>query len=152
MHPKFAEAVESVHPKFERLVSSAPLGPSGPKPKQGVYLFSEGDRHLYVGRSNDIPSRYGGHTRLGATHASAAFAMLLARAATGRRADYRPGGGTRASLMADAIFRPAFDEAKARIRAMDFRAVEKMDQTRQTLLEVYCAVALGTPFNDFGTH
>jgi hypothetical protein len=43
-------------------------------------------------------------------------------------------------------------KGKDRIRAMDFRAVEETDQTRQTLLEVYCAVVLETPYNDFGTH
>jgi hypothetical protein len=27
-----------------------------------------------------------------------------------------------------------------------------VDQNRQALLEIYCAVVLGTPYNDFGTH
>lgn len=46
----------------------------------------------------------------------------------------------------------AFKRAKERVRAMEFRAVEESDQTRQALLEVYCAIALKTPYNDFGTH
>ena len=29
---------------------------------------------------------------------------------------------------------------------------EETDQNRQALLEIYCAVVLGTPYNDFGTH
>jgi len=29
---------------------------------------------------------------------------------------------------------------------------EEVDQTRQALLEIYCAVALATPYNDFATH
>jgi len=38
------------------------------------------------------------------------------------------------------------------MREMDYRYVEETDQVRQTLLEVYCAVVLQTPFSDFGTH
>jgi len=49
-------------------------------------------------------------------------------------------------------FRGAFHAAKARIRAMDYRFVGESDQTCQALLEIYCAVALATPYNDFGTH
>jgi hypothetical protein len=54
--------------------------------------------------------------------------------------------------MQDAIFVAHFNAAKHRIRAMEFRAVEETDQTCQALLEVYCAVVLETPYNDFGTH
>jgi len=31
------------------------------------------------------------------------------------------------------------------------RCVEEADQNRQALLETYCAVVIGTPYNDFGT-
>ena len=65
---------------------------------------------------------------------------------------YKKGDGTRKALMADAAFRGAFDAAKARIRAMDLRYVEESDPVRQTLLEVYVAVVLGTPYNDFDNH
>lgn len=49
-------------------------------------------------------------------------------------------------------FLTAFDAAKARIRSMDYRFVEEADQNRQALLEIYCAIVLETPYNDFGTH
>jgi len=42
--------------------------------------------------------------------------------------------------------------AKERIRGMEYRYVEEADQNRQALLEIYCAVVLATPYNDFGTH
>ncbi|WP_154660911.1 GIY-YIG nuclease family protein [Microvirga lotononidis] len=32
-------------------------------PSRGVYLFSEGEGHLYVGRSNNLRRRYGLHCR-----------------------------------------------------------------------------------------
>jgi hypothetical protein len=54
--------------------------------------------------------------------------------------------------MLDPAFAAAFIAAKKRIRAMEYRYVEEKDQNRQALLEIYCAVALSTPYNDFGTH
>ena len=41
-------------------------------PLSGVYLFSEGGTHLYVGRSNNLRSRHGRHCGPGATHRQAA--------------------------------------------------------------------------------
>jgi hypothetical protein len=38
------------------------------------------------------------------------------------------------------------------MRDMDYRCVREDDPTKQALLEIYCAVVLGTPYNDFGTH
>jgi hypothetical protein len=35
---------------------------------------------------------------------------------------------------------------------MEYRYVEEANQNRQALLEIYCAVVLNTPYNDFGTH
>jgi len=54
--------------------------------------------------------------------------------------------------MAIPSFNDAFQRAKARIRTMDYRFIEETDQNRQALLEIYCAVVLRTPHNDFGTH
>jgi hypothetical protein len=77
----------------------------------------------------------------------------LAREATGRaEASYKSGEDSREGLIVNPEFLAAFTEAKARIRRMDYRFVEEADQTRQALLEIYCSVALGTPYNDFNTH
>jgi len=35
---------------------------------------------------------------------------------------------------------------------MSFRFVEEAEAIPQSLLEIYVAVALGTPFNDFDVH
>jgi hypothetical protein len=78
------------------------------------------------------------------------LATLIARDETKRRVDYHK--GARGRLLADSAFMDAFRSAKERVRAMEFRAVEEPDQTRQALLEVYCAITLKTPHNDFGTH
>ncbi len=155
MDPRFAEVVATLDPAFRRLLAMDPaIAASLPNhmPKAGVYLFSEGLRHLYVGRSNDIRRRLGRHSRPGATHRMAAFAFRLARETTGRlHATYKK-EGSRSTLMEDPEFRSAFEAAKARIRRMHVRFVDEPDPVRQAILEVYVAVALQTPYNDFDTH
>ena len=156
MHPTFAKLLEGLHPKFEELMLMPPCKHGClPKtmPKQGVYLFSEENNYLYVGRSNKIRLRYGRHCNPGATHRMAAFAFKLARETTGRTiASYKAGEDSRKGLMLNPQFRTAFDDAKARIRQMDFRFVEESDQNAQALLEIYCTLALNARYNDFNTH
>jgi hypothetical protein len=82
----------------------------------------------------------------------AAFAFRLAREQTGNlKASYKP-EGSRADLMRDPAFVTAFETAKARIRNMDTRFVSEPQPVRQALLEIYAAIALETPYNDFDTH
>ena len=155
MHPKFAAVVESLHPSFERLMAMEPLRATSPPmkttPKSGVYLFSEGDRHLYVGRSNRIPYRYHLHCGISAKQNQASFAWKLMAEVVGHKATYRKGEG-RADKILLPDYSDAFTAAKARIRVMDYRFVEETDQMRQALLEAYVCIALGTPYNDFNTH
>jgi hypothetical protein len=156
VHETFATLIEGLHPRFEQLIRMTPCRAGAlPKimPTQGVYLFSEGDAHLYVGRSNKIRARWGRHCNPGATHRMAAFAFKLAREMTGRlTASYKDDENSRKNLMLNPAFRAAFDEAKRRIRAMDFRFVEERDQNAQALLEIYCTLALSARYNDFNTH
>ena len=156
MDPKFAALVETLAPKLESLLAMTPQQ-YGKLPRDmpvsGVYLFTEKGKHMYVGRSNVMRKRYGRHCRPGATHRQAAFAFQLARKATGKvTASYKTGKDSRAGLMTDPEFMEAFRAAKERIRAMEYRYVEEVDQNRQALLEIYSAVVLATPYNDFGTH
>jgi len=156
LHPDFTRAVETLSESFAALLSMEPTGGGrlpATVPTQGVYLFSENGVHLYVGRSNGIRNRYGRHCNPCATHRTAAFAFKLAREATGKlRASYRSDHENRSGLMLDPVFAEVFRTSKVRIRAMEFRAVEECDPTRQALLEIYCAVALSTRYNDFDTH
>ena len=134
----------------------APLGAGNlpcNMPLSGVYLFSENGKPMYVGRSNVLRKRHGRHCLPGATYKQAAFAFQLAREATGKiKAAYVAGKDSRKGLMEDPAFAAAFKAAKERIRKMDYRYVEEPDQNRQALLEIYCAVVLSTPYNDFKTH
>lgn len=59
---------------------------------------------------------------------------------------------SRRALGADPEFKTAFEQAKKRVRRMELRYVEESDPLRQTLLEIYVAVVLKTPYNDFDTH
>jgi GIY-YIG catalytic domain len=155
MDHRFSELVETLAPKLKALQTMHPFSNGAlPRdmPKSGIYLFSEGRRHLYVGRSNNIRQRFGHHCRPSSPHNQAVFAFLLAREKTKRTiAVYKKGEGNRSWLVQRPDFLAAFLEAKARVRAMDFRFVEQSDQTRQALLEIYAAVVLETKYNDFAT-
>ena len=118
-------------------------------PKSGVYLFSEGARHLYIGRSRNIRQRLGLHV---GGPAGASFAFKLARQTCGRPKATYVKKGSRSDLMTMPKFTEAFVAAKLRIRAMDIRFVEEADSNRQALLEIYATLSLGTPYNDFETH
>lgn len=153
---KFYEHVRALRPALDRLLAMSPVPPLElpfNAPKEGVYVLTERGVHLYVGRSNDIRGRLGRHCREGATHRMAAFAFRLARKATGNlKASYKRDRLSRNGLMEQPAFVAAFVDAKARIRAMEARYVEETHPVRQSLLEIYVAVTLNTPFNDFDNH
>ncbi|SRR6266550_5663860 len=155
MNRIFGRAIDSLHPTFTQLVSMAPVNVSSlPKvmPTAGVYLFSEGRRHMYVGRSKELRGRIQRHSRPGAKENMATFAFLLARRSTRLlRASYRA-EGSRSHLLQNPVFRAAFAKAKIRIRKMDVRFVGEGRPVQQALLEICAAVALKTPYNDFETH
>jgi hypothetical protein len=152
MRAKFLAFSEQLHPAFERLMACEPISnrkrlPRG-TPQCGVYLFSEGDSHLYVGRTNRLRARRREH--LSGKNNDAPFAFKLARHQTNNiRAK---GGPTRKALENDPIFSLAFLAAKLRIAEMEFRWVEEADPLAQCLLEIYVAVALDAQYNDFDNH
>ncbi len=155
MHPKFQTIIDSLHPKFEALVEGPSFNVGGlPRdlPQRGIYLFSEGQEHLYVGRTNRLRTRIQSHCRPSGTHFSATFAFRIARADTGFVSAVYGTEGSRAALSAHPVFGPAFIAAKARVARMKIRCVEETNPVCQALLEIYIATVLGTPFNDFDNH
>ena len=109
MDPKFARLVETLALKLDELMAMKPLRHGNiptTLPEKGVYLFSKGKKHLYVGRSNALRKQFHRHF----THPrGAAFAFLLARKATGKKRNYKKGSGeTRAELMKHPTFKAAF--------------------------------------------
>lgn len=155
MNEGFRQLVDGLHPKFERLVEMTPVAYAElPRvmPERGIYLFSEGDRHLYVGRTNRIRKRLQNHCRPSGTHFTATFAFRIAREATNRLTASYTKQGSRGDLVNDPAFAAAFVAAKSRVASLDIRFVEEADPVRQALLEIYVATVLRTPYNDFDNH
>ena len=156
MDQSFLRYAEALHPSYECLTTMQPVKiaamPSD-APSECIYLFSENDRSLYVGRTRKLRQRLRQHSIPSAQHNQAVFAFRLAREETGRLAAAYTGEGRRATLAVDDNeFAAAFRTAKERVRAMQVRYVEEKDPLRQALLEIYVAIVLKTPYNDFNTH
>lgn len=128
--------------------------PRVPRGQGGVYLFSEGLKHRYVGRTDDFRRRLGDHTRPSSRGDAAPFAFNIAKkeALTHRI----PIEGTRKEVERRPGFATLFAAAKWRVRAMDYRfvVIDRSESALETIFEVYAAVALGTEgeFNLFANH
>jgi len=156
MHTKFRDYAESLHPKFETLMSMHPIRIDNlPKqlPSQCIYLFSESVDHLYVGRTlkQTLNKRLQQHSASWAQHNQAVFAFKLACETVNAKPGYTR-ETSRKSICATPFFPQAFADAKNRIRQMEVRYVIEGDALRQALLEIYVAVVLDTRYNDFETH
>jgi hypothetical protein len=152
---RFSDAVSSLHQKLELPLSFEPFKYADrPKklPENVVYLFTEGGTPLYVGRSRKFPQRLGNHCRSSSRANQSSFAFKLACEMSGLAQTRYSGPNTREKLLAIPAFADAFKSAKMRLNEMQIRYVEEGEVVRQSLLEVYCAVALRTPYNDFATH
>lgn len=156
MNDTFRQYVDALHPALERLVASVPFKYADLShqtlPKRGLYLFSEGGKHLYAGRSDDLRKRLGMHCQRSAQHNQATFAFRLAKEMCGiTKASYKP-KGSRADLVSKDPLKSVFEAQKQRVRQMEIRLIEEADANRQALLEMYISFALGTPYNDFNNH
>lgn len=117
--------------------------------KPGVYVISEGGIDLYVGRTKNLKQRFRNHTSGRPEQSS--FAFRLARKGSGHlKATYKP-TGSRKKLMLDQQFHDAFDQSIGRVRGMTARYVMIDCPLMQHMFEVYAAISLRTPFNEFTT-
>jgi predicted GIY-YIG superfamily endonuclease len=151
----FRSHMDAMEPSFKALLEMVPISGSrlpSDIPLRGIYLFSDGDRHLYVGRSNRIRKRLQDHCRPSSGHNSATFAFRIARKETGILEATYSKKGSRVELEKDPEFGSAFQDAKARVRTMNIRYIEENEPMRQALLEMYVALSLETPYNDFDNH
>ena len=102
MNLEFKTLVESLKPKYQTLIGMTPVK-YGTLPRElpirGIYLFSEGDHHLYVGRTNRMRERLRGHCVPSGTHCTATFACRIARKETGKTAASYSKVGSRAELL-----------------------------------------------------
>ena len=120
-------------------------------PQRGIYVFYENDVPIYVGRSRRLKERLMSHGRKSSGHNTATFAFILA-AEEARKRKFQFRQMTRAELEDDPEFGEIFRQAKDRVRRMKIRVVEVTDPIEQTVFEVYAALALETPYNNFETH
>jgi predicted GIY-YIG superfamily endonuclease len=148
---RFDDAVAAMPGLLQRLTTTpaqiAANLPAG-MPRAGVYILSEGDRHLYVGRSRRLRERIRDHSRNDVK--KAAFAVILAREETGIVANYRRGEG-RDVLLTNSTFRTAFDTARHSIAQMHVRYIEIEDDIWQCMFEMFAAERLHARYSDFRT-
>ena len=148
MDQKFQALVYQLPTLLEQLRSWEPRAKGEGLPERGVYLFSEGSDHLYVGRTDRLPSRYREHCS--GRNNDAPFAFKLARISANR--PRIRGGPTRKQLEIDPVFAEAFQMAKKRVRSLEFRWVAIDDPNLQCLFEIYATLALDAKHNDFENH
>jgi len=115
---------------------------------QGIYVFYENGNPLYVGRcgrEGRFKQRILEHSRPSSGHNTATFAYLIAQQNSQNKKDLEK---SRKENEKD----PKFIEAKERVSKMQIKVIEIKDPVTQTLFEVYSALELNTPFNEWGTH
>jgi len=153
--PPFGDAIEGLDASFRSLLACDPITfDTRPRklPAAVVYLFSDGDRPIYVGRSNKFRQRLGNHCLHGSQTNQASLAFRLACEDVQHVCTkYRKGSSGADPLKEVPGLAEAFSRMKQRLRAMEVRYVAEPDQVRQALLEMYAALALETK-HDFGTH
>ena len=120
-------------------------------PKKGVYVFFEGNKAIYVGRSNRLKKRLKEHSSDSSDQYSATLAFRIAKS---RTSNLTAGGKkrTNAQLMKDKGFIRKFEAAKRRISKTKIRFISIDDQVEQAIFEIYAHLEFGTKLNDFRTH
>jgi hypothetical protein len=119
-------------------------------PQRGAYVLYEHGKPIYVVRSNRLGDRLLEHGRPSSSHNSVPFAFNLAKGEAARRGINI--SQARNELERVLAFKGLFTAAKKRVAAMKIRSVRIDSPVMQTLFEVYAALALQTPYNDFDTH
>ena len=131
---QFASMISVLHERLHNLVNATPfIYSSKPSrlPQSAVYLFSEEELLLYVGRTNKFAQRLGNHCRKSSTANQSSFAFKLAREAAGNVEASYSGENTRARLMERPEFANGFLRAKERLNRMQIRYVEELDLAKR---------------------
>lgn len=117
---------------------------------QGVYVFYEGEKALYVGRSNQIHKRIQIHGTESAPPGKASFAFRL----LAKKCNFEIGNRTGTDRSQKAKEHAGeFRKQKQRVRRMQVRAVAVPDVNESYFFEAYAILALGTTkFNKFEPH
>jgi len=120
-------------------------------PQKGVYVLFEGNKPIYVGRSNRMKNRLKEHSQRSSDHYSATLAFRIAKQNTIALQNIER-KQTNEQLMKNSDFVEEFEAAKDRIARTKIRFIEIEDQIEQALFEIYAHLTLNTKYNDFSTH
>ena len=173
MNKRFEELVDKMQPWLQELLEKEPIAireiGKGPEkvPEQGVYVFFERDKAIYVGRSNHLKKRLKQHSQESSKR-SATLAIKMAKREMSKRGMSTLQNEEGKTLTVNQLFRneafkKEFEAAKDRIARMEIRWVEIKDQQieqamseikdqiEQAMFEIYVHLELGTEFNDFKT-
>lgn len=146
---------EKMHALMKTLLEAPLLSRDNldPIPLNGLYVFYENDKPIYVGISgrNRMKKRIMGHGRKSGGQNSATFAFNIAKKDAEKR-------GLNTKEKREILEKkPEFDElyalAKERVSKMKVRVVEINDPNLLALFEIYVALVLKTTeYNSFKTH
>ncbi|MFC2070424.1 GIY-YIG nuclease family protein [Chloroflexota bacterium] len=120
-------------------------------PKQGIYVFYQKEKAVYVGRSNRLKERIQEHGRPSSDHYSATLAFRIAKKKLNYEGDEHR-LATRDELEQALGFKEVFFQARLQVAEMQVKIIGIDDQITQALFEIYAALTLNTQYNDFGTH
>ena len=92
MNAEFQKIINQMEPLLRKLRCSDPRTVENLKgvPQRGVYVFYEGDKPFYTGRSRRIRQRIYEHDGTSSRHESATFAFELLREAIGEPEGHSP--------------------------------------------------------------
>ena len=152
----------SLNVKFEKIINTYPalmekLNKSNyitredlkKVPDRGIYVFYDGKKPIYVGRSERMRSRLKEHSQQSSGQTSATFAFNLAKSRAKKLGiDITR---NRKILEQDPHFSPIYKEEKTRVSKMKFKVIRINNPIKQTLFEVYASIELKTK-QDWGTH
>ena len=146
----FEEAVEKMEGYLERLKECPPSKSFRFSAGDGaaVYVFYEGKKAMYVGRTDRLRGRIQEHGRPGSGHNSAPFAYNMAKC-DARDSGLKVDGIYRNDLCKVKQFIPFFRQSKERVCNMQVRFVAIPDPHLQVLFEVYAALKLKAKWTTF---
>lgn len=153
MNRQFKQLIDQMPDLMQELNNSNyyTYGSLGNLPQKGVYVFYDGDKPVYVGRTNRMRSRIKEHGRPGSGHNSAPFAFNMAKKQAAEKGiDLLK---TRSLLEKDELFKNLFKLSKEKITKMQIKVIEINDPNLQALFELYASIELNTyDLNSFDNH
>ena len=113
---------------------------------KGLYIFYKDDSPFYVGISQKVIGRLLQHVK-GTNHHSASFAYKIGKA------NYLKANPNLRNVARKGVnFSDHVQPAQGWLMQQKVAIIPIEDSTERYLFEVYCAMKLRTPYNDFETH